>query len=199
MKALQKHLSHTAVRGFTITEMAIAAVISLMATTAAMSVFISSSKMAVESLMRNRAYSEARLLTEHLASDIRAASSLVSNHKSYAASANTLILRLPSIDADGFPLDITTKFDTVIYHPDKTQESKVVRTVDSAPGSSRKSESRVIGRSANRAIAVKGNYEVLPDALGAHVIYYKFTARQNYGFKQFETPLAGSIRLRNRG
>jgi len=185
-------------RGLTLIEVAIASVISLLATTAVMSVFISSSKMAVDSFMRNRSYTEGRIVTEYLASDIRAAAGIESSYKGYTASADTLILKLPSIDSNGFPVDINTKFDRVVYHPAKNNRETVVRTVISDSSSSRKSEERAIGSSSDQKIGVKGSYQALPDALGAYVIYYKFTADQTYGSKSYETPLAGSIRLRNR-
>lgn len=184
--------------GFTLIEVSVAAVISFMAISAVFSVFIAASKMTVESFHLNQASMQARIVIDNLTGDIRMATDVLDTFDSFTADDNTLILKLPAIDANGFPVDIDSKFDHIIYHQDEATNNALVREVIADGSSSRESTEQTIGTSEETGISLSGTYETLPDALGAFVIYYKFTAVQKNGSKNYEMPLAGSIRLRNR-
>lgn len=177
--------------GFSLVEVSISMVIGLLATIAIMSTFLAASRISVESFVRNQAVTDARLIVDRLTSDARNAITVVNSYKSFSSDNSTLILQLPAIDAQGFPIDIETHFDYVIYHPGDDGNS-FRRTVDAHAQSSRSSESRVLGRS-----EVPGLYAVQPDALGAFVIYYRFRSVQSGGGKSIEIPAAGSVQLRN--
>lgn len=184
--------------GFTLVEVTVAAAISLMAMVAILSMFIASSKMSVESFLRNKASGEARKVIDRLTTDARAAVALESSFGSYTAGANTLILKVPAIDNSGIPLDMESKYDHIIYHQDGDGATELKRIVSPHASSSRTAENRVIGSSAKPRVTVTGTYSVQPDALGAFVLHYEFTSVQTHGAKEYERPLAGSIRLRNK-
>jgi len=186
------HAAGSRQRGFSLAEVSIAISISLLATVAIFSVFSTSSKMAVESFMRNKTAMDARLVIDKLTSDARMAINLETSYGSYTANENTLILKLPSIDANGFAINPDTEFDYIIYHQQGTSPVRFVRTVDADPDSARVSGSENLGDS-----ATPGVYSVQPDALGEFVIYYRFNSVQKRGNKTIEIPTAGTIQLRN--
>ncbi len=184
--------------GLTLVELCIAAAISLIAMVAILSMFIASSKIGVESYLRNRASGEARKVIDRLTTDARSAVGIDSSFGSYTAGAATLILKVPAVDDDGLPVDMDSKYDRIIYHQDSDNATELKRIVVPDASSARDAETRVIGSSANPRVSVSGTYSVQPDALGAFVIHYEFTSVQSRGDKEYERPLAGSIRLRNK-
>lgn len=182
----------TSRRAFSLVEVTIAMAISLLATSAVFSVFTASSKMAVQSFMRNKTAMDARLVIDKLTSDARMASSIEASYGKYKADANTLILKIPSIDNEGFAVDPDTKFDYVVYHQEGKNPVRFVRTVVADASSSRESGAQNLGNS-----STPGVYAVQPDAVGEFVIYYKFSSVQKRGDQTIEIPAAGTIQLRN--
>lgn len=179
-------------RGFSLVEVVIAMAITLLVTVSIFSIFITSSKMAVESFMRNKTAMDARLVIDKLTTDARMAATVENAYGKYTADNKTLILKLPAIDADGFAIDPETKFDYVIYHQEGTSPIYFVRTVVANADSSRESTDEIIGDSAS-----PGVYAVQPDALGSFVLYYRFDSVQERGDKDVRMPSAGTIQLRN--
>lgn len=179
-------------RGLTLVELSISMFINLLGAVAIISILLVASKMAAQSYYMNKATMEARLVVDHLTSDARMAVSLEESFGSYTADANTLILRLPSIDADGMPIDPEAVFDRIVYHRAPSTTDKLARTVIADPSSARTSESRVIGES-----LTPGIFAVQPDPIGEFVIYYRFDSIQQWAGKTTEVPIAGSIQLRN--
>lgn len=185
---------HSTRKGFSLVEVSIAAAISLFATLAVMSIFIASSKMTVESFVRNKAVMDARLVIDNLTSDVRMATSIETSYKTYKADKTTLILKLPSINAAGFAIDPDTKFDYIIYRQAGKDPARFIRTVSADASSARTSGDTDMGDSVS-----PGVYAVQPDAVGNFVVYYEFNSVQTRGDKSVKIPAAGAIQLRNHG
>jgi len=183
---------------FTLIEVILASSLSLMTTVVMMSFFIASSKMAVESTLRSRAEMEGRLLRSYLVTDIRSACGIDDSFKSFTAGPDTLILKLPAVNESNLPIDSSSKFDRIVYHPANKNGTQVMRTIIPDAASSRRAESRAISSSTNRNLNITGMYQALPDARGAYCIYYQFASSQDAGQKTYIAPAAGSVRLRNR-
>ncbi|MBU1473579.1 MAG: hypothetical protein KJ768_01745, partial [Acidobacteria bacterium] len=64
--------------------------------------------------------------------------------RSYTTSAGCVILKLPSVDADGLIIDIDSVFDTVIYYRHVQYTDRLVRVVDADDSSTRYEQSRVM-------------------------------------------------------
>jgi len=186
-------------RGYTLVEVLIASAISTMVVIATMSMFIAAAKMSIESYMRNQATMQARTVMDRLTTDARSALGVESTYDSYKASSSTLILKVPAITAAGLPVDIEAKFDRIIYHQGASNKNELIRTVIADSSSSREAGDMVVGSSSKPQIGVDGTYSVQPDALGAYVLHYEFVSVQDRGSKQYTKPIAGSIRLRNKG
>ena len=186
-------------RGYSLMELMIALTASTIVVSATLSMFIAAAKMSVESYLRNRAAMEARSVMDALTTDARVALGIESTFSSYTASSSTLILKVPAITSAGLPVDIDNKFDRVIYHQSTQNKNQLLRTVIAHADSSRPAGDTIIGSSAKPQIGVDGTYSVQPDALGAYVIHYEFISLQDRGSKQYSKPIAGSIRLRNKG
>jgi len=185
--------------GYTLVEVLIASFISTIVTIAVLSMFIAAAKLSVESFMRNQAAMQARSVMDHLTTDARVAVGVESSYGSYTASSSTLILKVPAITATGLPVDIDTNFDRIVYHQGAVNKNDLIRTVITDASSARESGDTVVGSSAKPQIGIESTFSVQPDALGAYVIHYEFISVQDRGSKQYTKPIAGSIRLRNKG
>ena len=179
-------------RGLTLVELSISMFINLLGAIAIVSLLLMASKMAAQSYYLNKATMEARLVVDHLTSDARMAVALEESFASYTADANTLILKLPSIDENGMPIDAQSVFDRVVYHKAPSSTDKLARTVIPDASSARVGESRVVGESLSPGI-----FAVQPDPIGEFVIYYRFTSTQEWAGNTTVVPIAGSIQLRN--
>jgi hypothetical protein len=194
------------IRGFSLMELAVAAVINTMVGIGAYKVITASAHMQLDLAGNDRVNGEARILGEHLVSDIRGAIALentfTDSGKTYTYSTSTLILKVPSIDSNADPSDISSKFDRIIYHPGD-HDYFIHRTIVPGQGSSRVRETRLLGKSENGRIAFRGSFLAQPDALGSFVVNYEFESlRKNYrkhtSNGDYSKAIAGSVYLRNR-
>lgn len=189
----------------TIVEVVIAVGIQAVVLLGVYAAVVTCTRLQKDNYQHNLVSAEAQRVADRLISDVRGALALENSFsdagKTYQYSTSTLILRYPSIDANGIPLDVTAKFDRIIYHPGAS--NYIYRTVIPGAGSSRTSEERLIGRSTDPRIGVAGSYLAKPDALGAYVVHYEFCARRlnpRAGAKRpdYISTVAGSVYLRNK-
>lgn len=69
---------------------------------------------------------------------------IVIDDRTYTTSGSSVILKLPSVDANGFIIDIDSVFDTVIYYRHQQYSDRLVRVVDADESSSRYEQSRAM-------------------------------------------------------
>lgn len=179
-------------RGLTLVEMLIAITINLLGAVAIVSTLILTSRMTAQAYYLNKATMEARLVIDMLTSDARMAMTLESSFGTFTADANTLILKLPAIDAEGIPVDPESKFDRIVYHRSPSAADRLARTIVADASSARKSETRTVAES-----VTPGIYAVQPDPIGQYIIYYQFTSLQKWAGKTTQVPVGGSVQLRN--
>ncbi|MCJ7681745.1 MAG: prepilin-type N-terminal cleavage/methylation domain-containing protein [Candidatus Aminicenantes bacterium] len=69
---------------------------------------------------------------------------VVIDDRTYTTSGSSVILKLPSVDENGFFIDIDSVFDTVIYYRHQQYSDRLVRVVDADEISSRYEQSRAM-------------------------------------------------------
>ena len=183
-------------RGMTLIELMIAMSISSVMAVGAVTSMVIVQRGAIEAFWLHESHRESRMISDLIARDIRGAVGLDSDFNSFTTGAGTIILRMPSINSDGDIIDIENDFDRVVYYPKTGEISVLVREVIPGPGSSRSSTTDVIGNIVTGR-DFHGTFATMPDALGAFVVHYQFTASRTLGDKTFEVPVSGSVRLRN--
>jgi hypothetical protein len=183
-------------------EVVISLIITVAVVTGAMSVFVQVAKLQFQLYQHDVVDAEAQKLTDYLTGDIRGASSVESSvtldGTTYEASSTTLILKLPSIDADGNSIDPDSVFDYIVYDVTTGKNPVMKRIVSCDDSSARPEQSKIIGKSIFPSITLDGTYQEKPDALGAYEVHYEFTSGRTIGGKSFKEPLAGTVRLRNK-
>lgn len=189
---------HQSCCGITLVEMMITVVISTALGIGAILCLIAAQKSAATSFRFNQINQEARLVSDTLVHTIRSAVSIEPSYQSFTTSNDTLILKLPSINADEDAIDIENVFDYIIYHPDNINGTYViVSEILPSASSIRTAEKKVIGAGISSS-AYTGTFLAKPDALGAYVIHYQLMATRNLKNKTYNFPLSGSVRLRNK-
>ena len=184
-------------RAMTLTEMTIATGISSLVAVAAIATMILVQKGTTKALCFSKTANASRILSDLIAKDIRSAIGLDASFGSFTAGADTLILRLPSIDADGYVVDVDNSIDYVVYHPGTADPSVLMRTTTPSGASSRPGGIRVIG-SLIAGTTCQGTFATKRDALGVFVVHYQFTSSRTLIDETYEVPVSGSLRLRNK-
>lgn len=69
---------------------------------------------------------------------------VVIDGQTYSTSGSSIILKVPSIDENGFIIDIESVFDTVIYYRHPQFPDRLVRVIDADESSSRYEQSRAM-------------------------------------------------------
>lgn len=179
----------------TLVEVLISVSLSTLITVGLIGTFILLNRDLLAQFAMNRVVHEARLVADHFARDLRAASDVVDTYDTYTTSDTTVIMRVPAVDASEAMIDGV--FDHIIYDVRVVGSSQVLyRVVDAAPSSTRVDEEVVIGGGLTGS-RIRGTFASHPDALGAFVIHYQFTASFAYRDEVHEIPISGSVRLRN--
>lgn len=200
-------------RGFTITEVLIAAVINMVVCVGALSIFIAAAKVQRDVYNHATVDAEARKVENWLVSDIRSAMTVEPSYyfggKTYTSDENTLILRLPSVDQEGRPVNLqndpaaTTSDFIVYYHTeDGTMRRLLVRHNSSwRDGRNERIEDRALSQSSNAGLVHRSAFSVAPGVLGPVVVHYEFKSSRmkNNGTEEaYTVSSAGSVYLRNR-
>jgi hypothetical protein len=181
----------------TLAEVTVAMGISTIMAVSAVQVMIVVQRRTMEAYWHNESANQSRVVSDRVARDIRGAVMLEAGYGGYTADADTLILKVPSIDADGDPLDVANLFDRIIYRPQSAGSTVLIREIIPGAGSSRQAATTAAGNLLSGA-GYAGAFASFPDALGAFVIHFRFTMSRTIGGKTFQSPVSGSVRLRNK-
>jgi prepilin-type N-terminal cleavage/methylation domain-containing protein len=143
---------------------------------------------------------QAKLVTSTITRDVQQANRVLESRTfgtdTYITSSDTLILELPSIDSSQNIIE--GKFDYEVFYLDPIEPQKLKLKRETAPESSRRSETKTIANLIENLTFVykKGNIEVLPSE--SEIITIKVTnSKTSYG-KLYSTSLTGQAKLRNK-
>jgi hypothetical protein len=78
-----------------------------------------------------------RFASNRISTDIRLAKSVTSSYGTYSTGDTTIVLQVPSIDANGDIIDPDNYLDIIIYTLDSTNPEQLLRIVDANTASSR--------------------------------------------------------------
>jgi type II secretory pathway component PulJ len=199
--------------GFTLIEVLVAFTIYLMVSIAAFSMFIIAAKVDRDIYNESVVDAESRTVENWLVSDLRSAITVETSYTysgiTYQSSNETLILRLPSIDLSGVPININTSTpslttsDVVVYYHDSSKQMHrlLVRNAASwRDGRNTASEDSLISKSTSPNLVFTSSFSAAPNILGPIVVHYEFQSiRKSYnGRSDYTVASAGSVYLRNR-
>lgn len=133
--------------GFTTIELMIAATVSLLAFAVFLYVsFTIQDNIAITSATLGIS-EKGRFAIDRISKDIREAESVISSHGIYITDDDTIVLQVPSIDANGDIIDPDVYFDYIIFALDSTYPERLLRIVDAEAVSSRSNIAETVSQS----------------------------------------------------
>lgn len=147
-------------RGITLIEVLIGMVLMVIVVLALFSLYNTGQKYFVNQNIKSDILNNNRVTLTWLSRDIKEAVQVIPgpidiNGTFYSTSSGSIVLRLPSIDADGIIIDIDNEFDYLVYQMDPENSTQIVRIVDGKDGiSSRVDGNRVLAENVSSLVLV---------------------------------------------
>jgi len=191
--------TRSAAQGLTLLEVVIALAIICGILVALLSLYTTGQKYFINESTRAATIEDSRYPLAWITRDVKEATGIVSAWATHTTSPNSLVLQLPSVDANGVIIDITTNFDYIIY---LVNSNKLERIVDGLDGvSSRSDGSRVLAANVN-SLAITfydSSGGVLTSGFEAatNISLALTTSRKGLG-RTFRETLNTAVKLRNK-
>lgn len=153
-------MSKTRTRGITLIEVLIGMVLMVIVVLALFSLYNAGQKYFVNQNIKSDILNNNRVTLTWLSRDIKEAVQVIPgpidiDGTFYSTSSGSIVLRLPSIDADGIIIDIDNEFDYLVYQMDPDNSTQIVRIVDGKDGvSSRVDGNRVLAENISSLVLV---------------------------------------------
>ncbi len=147
-------------RGITLIEVLIGMVLMVIVVLALFSLYNTGQKYFVNQNIKSDILNNNRVTLTWLSRDIKEAVQVIPgpidiNGTFYSTSSGSIVLRLPSIDANGIIIDIDNEFDYLVYQMDPENSTQIVRIVDGKDGiSSRVDGNRVLAENVSSLVLV---------------------------------------------
>lgn len=147
-------------RGITLIEVLIGMVLMVIVVLALFSLYTTGQKYFVNQNIKSDILNNNRVTLTWLSRDIKEAVQVIPgpidiNGTFYSTSSESIVLRLPSIDANGIIIDIDNEFDYLVYQMDPENSTQIVRIVDGKDGiSSRVDGNRVLAENVSSLVLV---------------------------------------------
>lgn len=147
-------------RGITLIEVLIGMVLMVIVLLALFSLYNTGQKYFVNQNIKSDILNNNRVTLTWLSRDIKEAVQVIPgpidiNGTFYSTSSGSIVLRLPSIDANGIIIDIDNEFDYLVYQMDPENSTQIVRIVDGKDGiSSRVDGNRVLAENVSSLVLV---------------------------------------------
>jgi prepilin-type N-terminal cleavage/methylation domain-containing protein len=185
--------------GFSLMESLISLTILALMFGAILSLYTHGQKTFINESAQAEAIEQSRYPLAWITRDVKMAAAIEASWGSYATSADTLILKVPSVDANGIIIDLAAHSDRVIY---RVQNDRLFRIVDAEDGvSARIDRSRVLADGMAPIAFVY--YDADGAALGsgfdrAACVQPTLTARRHGMQRNFSESLQTKVKLRNK-
>lgn len=193
-------------RGITLIEVLIGMVLMVIVVLALFSLYNTGQKYFVNQNIKSDILNNNRVTLTWLSRDIKEAVQVIPgpidiNGTSYSTSSESIVLRLPSIDADGIIIDIDNEFDYLVYQMDPDNSTQIVRIVDGKDGvSSRVDGNRVLAENVSSLVLVflDSNGVVVTDYSDTAIVDIGLTSLKKGVQRTYQETINTKTKLRNK-
>jgi len=188
-------------KGLTLMELLIALALVSLIVTGLLSLYTASQRYFISESSRADVLRDVRHVQTWVSRDIKEAVQVLPTWDAYTASDSCLILRLPSIDASGYIIDIEYEFDHVIYRLHPQISGRLERIVDAKDGvSSRADSSRFLATRVNSfQVSSEGvNLSAVADFSQLCSVDINLTSSKNMLGRSYQETLQTGVKLRNK-
>lgn len=131
-------------RGATLMELLIVIAISALIVLALLSLYSAGQRYFVTQSAKADTIEDSRHPLTWITRDIRGAVQVVSAYDAYSTSANSLILKVPSIDESGDIIDVDNYFDYIVYRRNPETPDNLERIIDADDASARMDRTKIL-------------------------------------------------------
>lgn len=185
--------------GFGLLEALIAMTILTLMVGAILSLYTKGQQTFINESAQADAIEQSRYPLAWITRDVKMSTGIEASWGGYATSADTLILKVPSVDANGLIIDLEVNWDRVIY---RIQDNRLLRIVDALDGvSARVDRTRVLADGmASLAFLFfdSGGAQLSSNFPTAASVQPMLTARRHGALRTFTESLNTKIKLRNK-
>lgn len=193
-------------RGITLIEVLIGMVLMVIVVLALFSLYNAGQKYFVNQNIKSDILNNNRVTLTWLSRDIKEAVQVIPgpidiNGTSYSTSSGSIVLRLPSIDANGIIIDIDNEFDYIVYQMDPDNSTQIVRIVDGKDGvSSRVDGNRVLAENVSSLVLVflDSNGVVVTDYSDTAIVDIGLTSLKKGVQRTYQETINTQTKLRNK-
>lgn len=188
-------------KGFTLIELLIVVVLGALIMAAMVGLYASGQRYFITESARSDLIRDGRSVLNWISRDIKEAIQVLESWDIYSTSTNSLVLQVPSVDADGLIIDIESDFDYIVYRLNSEYPTRLERIVEPKEGVSSRAESnRVLATRVNSFVLSSEGVELssVSDLSEVSSIDIALVLRRTHFSRNFEETLNTLVRLRNK-
>jgi len=188
-------------KGLTLVELMVTVVVVSLVMTALLSLYSVGQRYFIGESIKLEELRDIRYVQNWMSRDIKEAVQVLPGWDVYTASDSCLVLRIPSVDASGYIIDIDNDYDHVVYRLNTQIPSRLERIVDAKDGvSSRSDSSKFLSTQVSSfLLSSEGvNLSSVADFSQVVCVDVALTTRQNFLGRSYEEKLQTGAKLRNK-
>lgn len=187
--------------GFTLVELLIVAALMSVIILSVLALYSSGQRYFITESARADMLRDGKQVLSWISRDIKEGIEVLSDWAGYTTSSDCLVLKIPSVDANGIIIDIENYFDYIIYRLNPSNPKRLERIVDARDGiSARADSSRVIAERVDSFLLRSEGVELssVADFSQIAIIDVTLLTQQTIFGKTHEESLRTEVKLRNK-
>jgi prepilin-type N-terminal cleavage/methylation domain-containing protein len=188
-------------QGFTLVELLVVSAIMSIIILSVLALYSSSQRYFITESARAEMLNDSKQVLSWTSRDIKEGIEVLPSWGSYTTSNNCLVLKIPSVDANGVITNIESDFDYIIYRLNPSNPRRLERIVDAKDGvSSRADSSKVIAERVDSFMLRSEGVELssVMDLSQVFIINVTLLTKQTIFGKTHQETFRTEVKLRNK-
>ncbi len=198
---MKKRTKKAKPRGLTLVELLITVAVISLVLSALLSLYSAGQRYFLEENVKLDGLRDIRYVRNWITRDIKESVEVLPSWDVYTVSDSCLILRIPSVDANGYVIDIENDYDHVVYRLNPQIPSRLERILDAKDGVSARSDgSRLLSSQVSSfLLSSEGvNLSSVADFSQVASVDISLIAQQTLFGRSYQETLQTGVMLRNR-
>ncbi len=188
-------------KGLTLMELLVTVVVVSLVMTALLSLYSAGQRYFTGGSIKLEELRDIRYVQNWMTRDIKESVQVLPSWDAHTASDSCLILRIPSVDASGYIIDIDNDYDHVVYRLNPQMPKRLERIVDAKDGVSMRSDSsRFLSTQVSSFLLSSGgvNLSSISDFSQVASVDISMITQQNLLGRSYQETLQTGVMMRNK-